>query len=247
MADDPVTTDAKPKGKGGSLLKGKIAGIPKPVLLLGVGVLAFVGYKYWKDKQSAASTSSTATPTDSTGTGDDGGGYQGGGGGGGQYTPPATTTPGTTPTTPTGTNATPAITPIGAKTIDVNGQSFSGVSSFVDNANGATYYGIDNPTEAKKLEAMGASLVHNPNDPNGKGLFLMVPAGSSPTATVDAKNTKFTQAQNAADTKPATKTAADVSSEQTEAAKSRAAAAAKTKAQQTEAKKLATAKVKARG
>ena len=258
---------APPKGKGGSLLKKKVAGIPVPVLLVVGGLALFWVYKKYEGNKS--STSSTATPTASTGTADGtDGGYQGGGGGGGQYQPPTTsTTPSGTDasTTPTTTSSvSPSITPLGTKSLNINGESFQGVSSFLDNANNTTYYGIDNPTEAKKLEAMGATLVHNPNDPNGKGLFLAVPAGESATQVVNAKGTAFTNAQNAADTKKAvvtgdktgtgsdftgtgstgsSKTAAQVAAEKAAAEKAAKAKAA----QEAEARKQATAKVKARG
>lgn len=265
--DNEPEAKAPPKGKGGSLLKKKVAGIPLPVLLVVGGLGLFYVYKKYEANKS--STSSTATPTASTGTGDDTGGYQGGGGGGGQYQPNngLGPDPGGSGTTPTTSNTTPSITPLGSKLLNINGESFQGVSSFLDNANGATYYGIDNPTEAKKLEAMGATLVHNPNDPNGKGLFLMVPAGESPTQVVNAKNVKFTNAQNAADKLPiksgdsasgqdfsgtgatnATKSARQLQAEKDAAEKAADAKAAKEKAaKQAESKRLATAKVKARG
>ena len=200
MAEEPGASPAKPK-KGGNLFKKKVAGIPVPILLVvgGVGV-----YYLWKKHQAstaAASTSSTATPTASSGTPvDTSGGYLGssGGGytsGGGTYDPnaaPATTTT-TSPTdtssltpAPTATANQSNITPIGNKTVNIGGKSYSTVSGFMQN--GATYLGVNNPAEAKRLTAAGVHLVQNPNDPNGKGEFILIPKGAKgPTIKKPAK------------------------------------------------------------
>lgn len=194
MAEVPAIPP-KPK-KGGSLFKKKVAGLPLPVVLVGGGLGLYLVYRYYKSHQ-AASTSSIATPTASSGTTpDQSGGYMGSGGGysgaSGGGSPTDTSIPGTTetttplvptgtgPTTPTGIPATTlakkTITPIGSQVITVGGRPFSTVSGFIHN--GSTYYGINNPAEAKQLEQLGVTLVHNPNDPSGKGLFVMKPAGA---------------------------------------------------------------------
>jgi hypothetical protein len=187
---ETAETDPKPKGKGG-FLKKKVAGIPVAVLLPVAGIAIYYLYTKYKAGQ-AASTSSTATPTASSGTPTDtSGGYtdQGSGSGGGYAggTDPnaaATTANGTSPTdtsaqtpAPPATTGGSSLTPIGNKTVSVGGKSFSTVSGFTQNGN--TYYGIDNPAEAKRLTALGAKLVQNPNDPNGKGEFLLVPKGAT--------------------------------------------------------------------
>ena len=191
MADEPETTKP-PKGKNkGDFLKKKVAGIPMPVILIGGAVVAYYLYSKYKSN-AAASTSSAATPTASSGAPDGtSGGVTPGGGG---YTDPGTLpSVGTVPlnngidpstgqpwtgfgiSTPITQN--PAVTPIGKKTISIGGKSFNTVSGFMQN--GATYLGINNPAEAKRLEASGVSLVHNPNDPNGKSLFVLIPKGAS--------------------------------------------------------------------
>jgi hypothetical protein len=174
VAEEPTATP--PKGKG-SAFKGKIAGVPKPLALGALGVALYLGYRWYKNK-NAASTSSTATPTATTGTTPDTtGGYTGGGGGGGDWTPPTPGTPAPTTPTPGTTSPTPSsITPIGNQVITVGGKAFNTVANFTQN--GSTYYGIDNPTEAKALEAEGVTLERNPNDPSGKGLFAVLPAGA---------------------------------------------------------------------
>ena len=166
-----------PKGKKGDFLKKKVAGIPMPVILVVGAVGAY--YLYSKYKSNAASTSSTATPTASTGTSPDtSGGYYGGGGGytgSSNGTSPTDTSASTAAPTSTATSA--KLTPIGKKTITVGGKSFNTVSGFIQN--GVTYLGINNPAEAKRLEAQGVTLVHNPNDPNSKSLFVLIPKGAS--------------------------------------------------------------------
>jgi hypothetical protein len=171
---------AKPKGKKGDFLKRKVAGIPMPVILVVGAVAAY--YLYSKYKSNSASTSSAATPTASSSAPTDaGGGYVGSGGG---YTGSSPTTTGASPTdtssltpAPPATTTARSITPIGKKTITIGGKSYSTVSGFIQN--GATYLGINNPAEAKRLTAAGVDLVHNPNDPNGKGLFVLIPKGAS--------------------------------------------------------------------
>lgn len=247
------TTTAPATGKKGSAFKGKIAGIPRPVVLIVGGLGLYLGYRWYKNRQ-AASTSSTATPTASSGTTADtsggygsGGGYGGYGGGGNNLNPPTATSGADIITTPSGTDTTtggvttgplggskvtgsftnadgsstttyadgtaitgsipssgdsapsgaggagtnvnpttappaiptPAITPIGSKVITVAGKSFNTVSGFIENSTGVTYHGINNPAEAKQLEAAGVNLFHNPNDPSGSGLFVRVPAGQT--------------------------------------------------------------------
>ena len=192
MAED---TDAKePKGKKGSFLKKKIAGIPAPVVLVVGGIAVYYLYTKYKGSSSSsttgASTTGTATAPDASGTGSSGYTDTGSGGGysGSGYTDPnATSSPGTATSTPTDTSSlTPApvsamnssrVTPIGKKTISVGGKSFNTVSGFTQN--GATYLGINNPAEAKQLEAQGVSLVHNPNDPTTSSLFVLIPKGKS--------------------------------------------------------------------
>ena len=66
---------------------------------------------------------------------------------------------------------------MGAKNIEINGKNYATTANF--SQNGGSYYGISNPTEAKQLEKLGYSLIRNPNDPNGKGLFVYVPAGKT--------------------------------------------------------------------
>jgi hypothetical protein len=184
--------------KGGSFLKKKIAGVPAPVVLVVGGVLVY--YLYSKYKGSQSSSSSTATPTDTSGqaTGTSGGYLDGGGssgsGGGGYYDPNATspTSATTSPTdtsagtpAPTSTVNNPNVTPLGSKLVTIAGKSFNTVSDFVQN--GTTYYGINNPAEAKRLNALGATLVQNPNDPNGKGEFLAVPKGQTPLQAINTQ------------------------------------------------------------
>ena len=181
---EPGAAPAKPDTKG-SLLKKKVAGIPAPVLLVVGGIAVY--YLYSKRKASqGASTSSSATPTASSGTPvDSSGGYTSGSGGG--YTNPNTNSANTVPTTsPTDTSSlTPAppatvnqsnITPTGKRTITIGGKSYSTVSGFIQNGN--QYLGINNPGEAKRLTAAGVHLVHNPNDPNGKAEFVLIPKGA---------------------------------------------------------------------
>ena len=201
---DTTTSGTAPKGKkgSGSIMKKKVAGIPMPVILIGGGIVAYLLYRHFTSS-AAASTSSTATPTSSSGTtsaanglsggvspvnglsggvspvnGLSGGtspvnGLSGGASGGGGYSPSYPWTPtGTKPTTA----AKKAIKPIGKKVVSVAGKSFSTVSGFMQGGN--TYYGINNPAEAKRLEALGVNLVHNPNDPSSTALFIMKPAGS---------------------------------------------------------------------
>jgi hypothetical protein len=186
---EPETTEP-PKGKkGGSFLKKKIAGIPAPVVLVVGGVLVYYLYTKYK-ANSTASTSSTATPTASSGTPTDtSGGYTSApGSSGGGYTDPNANSDENVPTSsPTDTSPlTPAptatvnqsnITPTGAKTVNIGGKSYSTVSGFTQN--GAQYLGVDNPAEAKKLTAAGVHLVQNPNDPNGKGEFILIPKGAT--------------------------------------------------------------------
>jgi len=81
------------------------------------------------------------------------------------YAPPATVT------------GTSSVTPLGKKNIVIGGKSYATTANF--SQNGANYYGISNPTEAKQLEKLGYSLIRNPNDPNGKGLFVYVPPGKT--------------------------------------------------------------------
>ncbi len=197
------TTDTKPeasKSSKGSFLKKKVAGVPMPIVLLGGGVVAYLVYRHFHSN-SSASTSSTATPTASSGTapanglsgganglsgganglsgganGLSGGGAANGlsGGSGSGYTP-------TFPWSPTGTKATTkaksTLKPIGKKVLKIGGQSFSTVSGFVQGGN--TYYGVNNPAEAKRLEQLGVRLVHNPNDPNSTALFIFKPKGAT--------------------------------------------------------------------
>ncbi len=191
MPEDTTPKPPAKKGaKGASIFSKKVGGIPVPVLAVGGGIAVYLLYQHFHNA-SSATTSSVATPTSSTGT-TGGGGTSGsgtGGGGGGWWTPsstPSTTTPSTT--TPTTTTPTPlpgkksvtakrsTITPIGKKVVHVGGTPFNTVSGFTQN--GDTYYGVNNPGEAKKLEEKGVTLVHNPNDPTGKGLFIKQPAGS---------------------------------------------------------------------
>ena len=185
---EPGAEPAAPK-KGGSLTKKKIAGIPMPVLLVVGGIGVFYLYKKYK-ANSAASTSSTATPTASSTTPTDtSSGYGNGSGYGGGYdsgvnSPTGSTTSTTSPTdtssttpAPTATANTSSITPTGAKTIVIGGKSYSTVSGFLQN--GTQYLGVDNPAEAKRLKAAGVTLVQNPNDPNGKGEFIVIPKGAT--------------------------------------------------------------------
>ncbi|MDE1822646.1 MAG: hypothetical protein KGI98_17555, partial [Euryarchaeota archaeon] len=170
--------------------------LPAPVVYVGGGVILFLVYYWYKNKQSSSSTSSAATPTaSSTAPTDTTGGY---GTYGGYATPSTSTAPTDTSTTTTPTDTTgqtgtvpgytgavysppgstsisPPITPLGTKAFNVSGQRFTGVSSFI--YNGSTYLGINNPAEANKLEHLGVSLVHNPRDPSGRGLFAVIPAG----------------------------------------------------------------------
>ena len=90
MAEEP-----KPKAeakKGESIFKKKWHGVPVPLIAVGGGLVLYLGYRWYKNRQSA--TSSTTTPsTTSTGdtTGADnglGGGF--GGGGGQNYPNPST-------------------------------------------------------------------------------------------------------------------------------------------------------------
>ena len=194
---EPGAAPAKPDKKG-NLLKKKVAGIPVPVLLVVGGVAVF--YLYKKYKGASSSSSSTATPTDSSGTPTDAsGGYTGDGGGygggsdGGANSPTGTSTANQTSPTdtssltpaPTSTANNSSVTPLGNKLVTIAGKSFSTVSDFVQN--GTTYYGISNPAEAKRLTALGATLVQNPNDPNGKGEFLAVPKGKTPLQAINAQ------------------------------------------------------------
>lgn len=209
MAEE--TPNEKPKGKKGK----KLTGGKRVAVFAAVGVGAYLLYR-WYQNRNASSTSSTATPTGSSGapTGSGGGygtggGYGGGGGGG---TTPDTTTPTTTtPTTTTapgtgavvppsftspGTKITalkPASTPVGSTPLSVDGQNFQTTANFKDNTTGTTYLGISNPSEAARLNRLGINLVHNPNDPTGKGLFVPVPAGQNP-----ANYGKYSAADNAA-------------------------------------------------
>ena len=197
---EPGAKDAAPK-KGGNLFKKKVAGIPVPILLVVGGVAVYYLYTKYK-ANSSASTSSTATPTASSGTPtgtsggylDSGSGSGGYSSGGGSYDPnaAASTTGTTSPTdtsslttAPTATVNQSNVTPIGKKTITIGGKAFNTVSGFTQNGN--TYLGINNPAEAKRLEAQGVHLVHNPNDPNTSSLFVLIPKGkNAPTITKKA-------------------------------------------------------------
>lgn len=194
MAEETPTESPKGKKKGKKLTGGK-----RVAVFAAVGVGAFLLYR-WYQNRSSSSTSSTATPTGSSGApAGSGGGYTGDGSGGGGYggggTPnPTTTTTTTTPgvviqpgpsqglipgSTPSVSKLSSATTPIGSKAVTIAGQSYQTIAGFTDNATGNTYLGIQNPQEARKLENQGITLVHNPNDPNGKGLFILVPKGQT--------------------------------------------------------------------
>jgi len=76
-----------PKAKKGSALSGKFHGVPKPVIAVGGGLLLYLGYKWYKNRQSSSSTAATTgaaatSPTDTTGSGSGNGGGSGSGGGG---------------------------------------------------------------------------------------------------------------------------------------------------------------------
>lgn len=185
------TETPPPKGKQ-SFLKKKVAGVPMPVVLLGGGVVLYLVYRKYK---GTSSTSSTATPTASSGAAPvDSGGVTSGGG----YTDPGaynlptastqspTDTSSLTPAPPATVTGTSSVTPLGKQTITVGGKSFATTANF--SQGGTTYYGISNLAEAKRLQAAGAHLIRNPNDPNGKGLFLAVPAGRTPAQVVRRKS-----------------------------------------------------------
>ena len=56
MADEPKTPP-----KGGSILKKKWHGVPVPLLAVGGGVAVLLIYKWYKDRQSASSTTTPST------------------------------------------------------------------------------------------------------------------------------------------------------------------------------------------
>ncbi len=212
MAEETPTSEPKGKGKkkGKKLSKGQRAAV---FALAGVGL--YLAYRWYQNRNSSAATSSTATPTSSTGTtAGVGGGYGSGGGYGGGFggasTPPtdpnAPNAPAAPATTPVGTGAiispsssnipgttqvlSSATTPIGTKAITIAGQSFQTIAGFKDNSTGNTYLGVQNPAQATQLQRLGVTLVHNPNDPNGKGLFAVVPPGrTTPVTTQTAQGT----------------------------------------------------------
>jgi len=180
VAEEPTP----PKAEKGSLLKGKWHGVPKPLLLIGGGVVLYLGYRWYQNRNTSSTTTPSTTSTGQT-TGDttgDGGGFGGGGG----YQPPnssgvtpITPAAATNPTTPTGVSASTAavsnVIPLGTQTFTVAGKAFNGASSFTEGGN--TYYGINNPAEAQALEKLGVVLVHRPGDPTS-ALFARTTAGS---------------------------------------------------------------------
>lgn len=90
MADTeaPESPPSRSTGKGiGAKLTRKLGPLPVWGWALGIGGLAFLGYRYWASKQAAASSSTAATPAVGAGTSttDTGLGSSDGGGGGGGY------------------------------------------------------------------------------------------------------------------------------------------------------------------
>lgn len=83
----------------------------------------------------------------------------------------------------TGGSSTPVISSGGgpdttsAPQPDYSSYTYNGVQfnpSGVISSGGSTYLGVGNQSLATRLNRAGARLVHNPNDPTGKGLFLRV-------------------------------------------------------------------------
>ena len=249
MAEEP-----KAPPKKGSAFSKKFHGIPVPLLAAGGGLVLFLGYRWYKNRSASSASSTTTAPSttstgDTTGTSDGtGGGYGGGGSDPNNGFDPGTTgtTAPTDPTavttavrptapaktTPTGVKAVVSklgkLTPLGAKTFTVDGTSFKGVSSFEQG--GKTYFGVDTQTEAKQLEAKGVTLVHNPNDPSGKGLFAVTKSGSTVVTPTAKENTTKVVAPSPTTSKPVVNSKGLTAAQQKAA--NDAAAAARSKANQ---------------
>jgi hypothetical protein len=106
--------------------------------------------------------------------------------------------------TPTGRKTTTVkhdqLTPLGTKKFTVGKHSYTGKSSF--SQGGKTYYGVSNPAEYKSLHDQGVDTVKNPNDPTGKGNFVVAP-GSSPTIVPTKTDTPSVTKTTSATVKPA--------------------------------------------